>query len=244
MARSPDLSVLVMGETGSGKSSVVNLLVGENVAEVSSGASVCTPKTVKHEATISIEVEGQETQIKVHIWEVGGFNQPETKAGKTPTTALDMELGPILQVNGSVDVVLFCMQGPKLKITTTRIFEYVNGVLGGHVPIVPVITKLEWEKENMENWWDRNGERLENMGLNGTGHACITGLQDTKYEAKSAESRASLVSILKGQYSPGRKSTSLEYILKKLVHENPREYNKKTLVKRFKLDPAVAKRLL
>ncbi|KAI6011285.1 hypothetical protein EDC04DRAFT_778123 [Pisolithus marmoratus] len=239
MASSPDLTVLVMGETGSGKSSVVNLLAGENVAEVSSGVNVCTAKTIRHEATI----EGQAARMEVDIWEVGGFNQPEAKPGKNFEMSFDVELGPILQANAKVDVILFCMQGPKLKMTTTRIFEYVNNIFGGRVTVVPVITNLERERENMENWWDRNGERVRNMGLGGTEHACITGLQGARYETKSAESRTSLVSILEGQCSSNQDSISLEFALREHVRQDG-GYSKKMLMKRFKVDAATAKRLL
>lgn len=240
MAARSDLTVLVMGETGSGKSSVVNLLVGQEVIKVSSGVCPCTPRTVKYEATI----KGRETQMSVRIWEVGGFNQPEEKPGKNPGAALAMDLGPILQANASVNVILFCMQGSKLKLTTTRIFQSINDVFGGRVTIVLVITKLERE-ETMEGWWGRNGQQISStLGLRGTVHACITGLQGGKYGAKSTESRASLLSILEGLCSSHQDSVSLESVLREDVRRNGGKNKKDYAKKRFKLDAATAKQLV
>ncbi|KAI6106842.1 hypothetical protein EV401DRAFT_2006509 [Pisolithus croceorrhizus] len=70
MADNRGLNVLVLGEIGSGKSSVVNLLVGEAVAKVSPDAGPCTLRTIRHETTIQM----QETWTTVHIREVVGFN--------------------------------------------------------------------------------------------------------------------------------------------------------------------------
>ncbi|KAI6018392.1 hypothetical protein EDC04DRAFT_454647 [Pisolithus marmoratus] len=217
MVDSPGFNVLVMGETGSGKSSVVNLLVGTKVAEVSNEASACTTKTIGHTATI----QGKTTPMKMHIWEVVGFNQPEDRYGK----ALDMDLDPIFQANARVDVILFCMQGSRLRNTPTRIFEHLNNVLGGRI-VVPVITNLERE-EDMESWWGKYGDRVGTcMGLSGTEHACITGLQDRKYEAKSMQSRALLISILEGRYSLHQNSIPAESILGEHVPQNGRPNEK------------------
>ncbi|KAI5988331.1 hypothetical protein EDD15DRAFT_2172651, partial [Pisolithus albus] len=101
------------GREGSGKSSVINLLVGKTVAKVSPDAEARTLKTVRHGATIQV----QETLTTVHIWEVLGFNQPEDMTGKGSEMALDVDLDPILQAKASVDVIMFCMQGSRLKST-------------------------------------------------------------------------------------------------------------------------------
>ncbi|KAI6156034.1 hypothetical protein EDD17DRAFT_1489955 [Pisolithus thermaeus] len=237
----PDLTVLVMGETGSGKSSVVNLLVGTKVAEVSPDARPCTLKTVKYEATI----RGRRAQMSVHIWEVRGFNQPVERSKNNPETALDVDLDLILQANASVDVILFCARGPRLKLTTTGIFQSVNRVFGEHVTIVPVITSLELET-NIEGWWERNSVQVNRIlvGLRGTEHACITGLQGARYEAKSAESRMSLVSILEGRYSSRQNSVSLESVLREDVRRNGGQDKKDYAKKRFKLRTNAAARRL
>ncbi|KAI6131134.1 hypothetical protein EDD16DRAFT_1853154 [Pisolithus croceorrhizus] len=215
MAGSRDLNVLVMGEVGSGKSSVVNLLVGKNVAKVSPDAEACTLKTVKHETTIQV----QETQTTVHIWEVVGFNQPEEMTGRGSGTTLDMDLEPVLRAKASVDVILFCIHGSRLKNAPTRVVEYISNVSGGCITIVPVITRLEREK-NMEDWWDRNGQGVKNKGLGETQHACITGLQDAKYKDKAMQSRASLVAILERRYLSPQDSITLESILGEHIARN------------------------
>ncbi|KAI6015402.1 hypothetical protein PISMIDRAFT_684173 [Pisolithus microcarpus 441] len=215
MGDSRDLNVLVMGEIGSGKSSVINLLVGKTVAKVSPDAEACTLKTVRHEAMIQV----QEARATVHIWEVVGFNQPEDMTGKGSGMTLDVDLDPILQAKASVDVIFFCMQGSRLKNAPTRVVKHINDVSGGRITIVLVITNLEREK-NMEDWWERNGRGVQNMGLGETEHACITGLQDEKHKVKSTQSRTSLVAILERRWLSPQDSVPLESILGEYVAQN------------------------
>ncbi|KAI5995124.1 hypothetical protein EDD15DRAFT_2366052 [Pisolithus albus] len=159
MGDNRDLNVLVMGEIGSGKSSVINLLIGKTVAKVSPDAEPCTLKTVRHEATIQV----QEALTTVHIWEVVGFNQPEDMTGKGSGMTLDVDLDPILQAKASVDVIFFCMQGSRLKNAPTRVVKHINDVSGGRITIVPVITNLEREK-NMEDGGRGMGEAFKIWG--------------------------------------------------------------------------------
>ncbi|KAI6107683.1 hypothetical protein EDD16DRAFT_1712192 [Pisolithus croceorrhizus] len=215
MADNRHLNVLVMGEIGSGKSAVVNLLVGKEVAKVSPHAWPCTLRTIRHETTIQM----QETWTTVHIWEVVGFNQPEEMTRKDSGTALDMDLDPLLQAKAGVDVVLFCIRGSRLKNAPTRIIGSVSNVFRRCVPVVPVINCLERER-NTEDWWDRNVERVKSMGLGETEHACITGLQDVKYKDKAMQSRASLVAILERRYLSPQDSITLESILGEHIAQN------------------------
>ncbi|KAI6027844.1 hypothetical protein PISMIDRAFT_112419 [Pisolithus microcarpus 441] len=139
MGDSRDLNVLVMGEIGSGKGSVIILLVRKTVAKVSSDAEACTLKTVRHEATVQVQ-EARTTDM----------------TGKGSWMAIGVDLDPILQAKARVDVIFFCMQGSRLKNAPTRVVKHINDVSRGRIAIVPIITNLEREK-NMEDWWERNG---------------------------------------------------------------------------------------
>ncbi|KAI6103330.1 hypothetical protein EDD16DRAFT_1793010 [Pisolithus croceorrhizus] len=191
-------SFTVAGEIGSGKSSVVNLLVREAAAKVSPGAGPCTLRTVRHETTIQV----QETWTTVHIREVVGFNQPEETTGKHSGAALDMDLDSIHQAKATVDVVLFCIRGSRLKNAPTRIIESVNNLLRRYVTVVPVINCLEREK-NMEG------------GGTGTGNELKHGLRD-----KALQSRTSLVAILERRYLSLQDSVTLESILGEHIAQN------------------------
>ncbi|KAI5994066.1 hypothetical protein F5J12DRAFT_785850 [Pisolithus orientalis] len=131
----------ILGEIGVGKSSVINLISRGKT----SPRSLPTPRFAR-----ATTVES----MKVHIWEVSGFNQPKNDPMKDATD-IEQKLGPMLKAHARIDVILFCMRGKKLTVVTKRIFELVDGIFGGRIPIVLVINHLEQEEE-MEDWWRRN----------------------------------------------------------------------------------------
>ncbi|KAI6131150.1 hypothetical protein EDD16DRAFT_1539355 [Pisolithus croceorrhizus] len=111
----------------------------------SSDVEVCTRRTTRHEATVE--------SMKVHIWEVSGFNKPEDLKKNAPD--IEDKFGPVSEARSSVNVILFCMRGQKVTATTKRIFELIHGVSKKRIPIVLVINHLERERD-MEDWWRRN----------------------------------------------------------------------------------------
>ncbi|KAI6011283.1 P-loop containing nucleoside triphosphate hydrolase protein [Pisolithus marmoratus] len=199
------LSVMVLGEIGVGKSSVVNLITREDIAKVSADTEVCTRFTTRHEVTVE--------SMKVHIWEVSGFNRPKEDL-KRNATDFKERLGPILEAKASIDVILLCMRGQKLTVVTERIFKLIDDIFGQSIPIVLVINHLEREEE-MEDWWTRNRDKLgASMSRTRHRHVCVTGLQDEEYQEKSRKSREELVAILQSKYpSRGYANVPLESAL-------------------------------
>ncbi|KAI6107159.1 hypothetical protein EV401DRAFT_2200224 [Pisolithus croceorrhizus] len=100
---------------------ILNLIVGKDVTRDSPDAEVCTHHTTRYEATIE--------SMKVHIWEVSGFNQPK-KDPKKNAPDIEDKFRPILEAKASVNVVLFCIRDQKLTGMTMRIFELIHGILG------------------------------------------------------------------------------------------------------------------
>ncbi|KAL4066434.1 hypothetical protein V8B97DRAFT_1979887 [Scleroderma yunnanense] len=233
------LNVMVMGETGVGKSSVVNLIAGGPLAEVSPDASVCTMVTTRYLARTG--------SVSIHIWEVAGFNQPENTTAKD-VFVTDVDLGPILSDRkAAVDLVLFCMRGKKLTKTTTRIFDLVKTMFWGDVPVILVITHLEMEKEDMESWWVRNETYLTREGVVGTAHVCVTGLREKKWSQKSEQSRQTLLATLENHYLL-RQNRAFEPFflgyLRRMGNFNQKGRKlEKVLIKRYKLDQSTARRL-
>ncbi|KIK15328.1 hypothetical protein PISMIDRAFT_328817, partial [Pisolithus microcarpus 441] len=63
------LNVILFGETGVGKSSVINLMAGSLVAEVSSDLGGCTMNSTDYKVTIGSR--------KITIWDTVGLEEPE-----------------------------------------------------------------------------------------------------------------------------------------------------------------------
>ncbi|KAL4080576.1 hypothetical protein J3A83DRAFT_4184591 [Scleroderma citrinum] len=159
------LNVMIMGETGVGKSSVVNLIAGESIARVTPDLKSSTTSTTKHFASTD--------SMSIHIWEMTGFNQ---------------------------------LTAPNGKVAILRRNEVV-----------------------------------------GTGHVCITGLQEEEWSQQCEQSQKALLAVLQEQYL-SRQSRSieqcfLEYLSRMQNFNQKGKKLEKVLKARYKLDPTTAERL-
>lgn len=231
------LNVMVMGETGVGKSALVNLIAGHEIAKVSPDASLCTAKTTKYPTTVGL--------APYILWEVTGFNQPGTNSD-----AQIMEKGLLSAVEqkATVDVVLFCMRGKKMTKETQTIYSLIKLMFGDYVPIILVVMHLEGEKV-MEDWWVRNEQGLKNKGVVGEAHVCVTAVRDqARYATKSADSRRDVLGVLEASRSPNRGGKSMAFMFLQYLQRVDPDIAKgrkmeKVLQKRYKLDKAGAQRL-
>lgn len=199
MPESP-LNVLIIGETGVGKSSVVNLIAGEVRAEVSPDCDVCTTKTTRYDITIG--------SMSLHVWEIVGFNQPRDPTDNEIPVP-DVDLGSILADDKAtaVDVVLFCMRAERVREITKKFFNFVKDMFGDQVPIVLVIN--HWAKRDMEDWWRQNEEPLRTKrGIEGDEHVCVTGIGGNP---KHEQSQGALLAELRDRYE-ARGNKTLESI--------------------------------
>ena len=222
---------MIMGETGVGKSSVVNLIAGNAIAKISPDSNPCTVNTTRHRTSAG--------PIPVNIWEVAGFNQPKD------SNVEEIDLGPVLaDSTAAVDAVLFCMRAGRPTATTASCFKFVKTLFGKEVPIVLVMTCLE--RNGMERWWEQNEERLSGMGVKGMEHVCVTGLPEEKWERERKDSREALLKVLTSIHATP-KNKSLESILLTYLHGRLNLQEKKskvTLMERYSLDEPTVQRLL
>ncbi|KAF8844630.1 hypothetical protein BDN67DRAFT_666470 [Paxillus ammoniavirescens] len=163
----PPRNILFFGETGVGKSSVINMLVGENIgtARVSSGTQGCTFASASYEATISGE--------QFVLWDTVGLNEGEK--GKTPSPNAERNLEELMrEMSGGLSLLVYVIRGTRFREVVRLNYElFSRSICRQSVPIVAVVTGLENE-EPMDAWWDKNKADLERFGLVFQGHACIT----------------------------------------------------------------------
>jgi hypothetical protein len=150
---------LVFSETGGGKSSVINMLAGANVAATSNDAIGCTFENTRYELN-----------DLVHICDTTGLN--ESRVGK---------LIRDLAHSGGIDLLVFVVRGgPGVTSSTVRNCElFYEAICRKEVPIVVVITGLEYEQD-MDVWWKRNEQAFRGYGMVFHGHACITAIRGKK----------------------------------------------------------------
>lgn len=167
-------NVVIFGETGSGKSSIINVIARKKVATTSNDALGCTPKSKRY----SVDISGQ----KFALFDTAGLN--EGTAGTVPPKQAKRQLKSLLDKlsshkspSGGIDLLVYCVR----STTAPRaILDAYDTVYSGTcrkkgVPIVVVVTGLESETP-MESWWDSHKERFSSLDL--AGHACVTTIQE------------------------------------------------------------------
>jgi len=164
---SSSLNVVLFGEAGVGKSSVINLIAGREVADVSPDLMGCTLSSTHY----TFPIEGR----RFHIWDTVGLEDATLGVkGYLDTSEKSLELTQKLSAEGGVDLLLFCMRSGRLTATTQSNYRLFYEVLcGSQVPIALIITHLEGEVV-MEDWWTRNVKNMERFGIKSAGHACVT----------------------------------------------------------------------
>ncbi|OAX34718.1 hypothetical protein K503DRAFT_671809, partial [Rhizopogon vinicolor AM-OR11-026] len=172
-------NVVVCGEVGAGKSSLINLIMGSNVAITAAGTAGCTSRYTPYDVMIGEQC--------FKLWDTAGLY--EGSEGVVPAATARKNLTAFLrgldQAEG-VHLLIYCVRGARARavgalLTNYKIFPSV--ISDGKVPIVIVVTCLEDVRPQMEDWWNRNKNELAQLGIQFSGHACVTTLKDDPMES-------------------------------------------------------------
>jgi GTPase Era involved in 16S rRNA processing len=197
------LNIILFGETGVGKSSLVNLIAGSEVAQTSGDSDGCT---MTYRPYI-FQVHG----ISYTIWDTRGLDRAETMMetkGYLAAVEQAYKLIQNLTALGGVDLLVLCHRAGRITTTTQSNYRLFYEVLcESNVPIALAITFLE-HHTRMEDWWKQNVGVFERHEMKPAGHACVTGLSE---HSMSQESRLAIENMLgqhddNGRYNmpPGR----------------------------------------
>ncbi|KAF9525144.1 P-loop containing nucleoside triphosphate hydrolase protein [Crepidotus variabilis] len=158
-------NIIVFGETGTGKSSLINLLMGTPVASTSSGAVGETFLSEGYDVVIHNRT--------YRLWDTAGMN--EGNQGTVPTDkALNNLRDLVINLQGGADLLLYCIRGGRYGDILRVNYDMFHGIIcQGKVAIVLVITGLEQEL-SMESWWLANKQEFEEYELHFSDHACVT----------------------------------------------------------------------
>ncbi|KAF9225669.1 hypothetical protein BS17DRAFT_666980, partial [Gyrodon lividus] len=164
-------NIVLFGEIGVGKSSVVNLLAGYKVAEISENADPCTQRSQGYE----IVLDGK----TYCIWDTVGLLWPgfgyggEIDQYEYVTTVQDVN--KLISRRSQVDLLLFCLRGGRVTAWDVRHYGLIHEVLcAGTIPVGVVFTNLENENI-LEEWGRRNVPKVQKLfGMKFEGYACVT----------------------------------------------------------------------
>ena len=162
-------NVLIVGDVGVGKSSLINLISGRNVATTSSGAKSCTLHSQEYNVTLD--------DVDFSLHDTAGMHEAQGNMKKTEyLNAIHQAYSLIsrLERSGGISLLVFCMKGGRVSITMQQTYNlFVEVFCNRQVPVVVVVTHLEMY-DCMEQWWTENEKAIKEYGLRSHGHACIT----------------------------------------------------------------------
>lgn len=150
-----------------GKSSVVNLIAGNKLAETSPDAGACTFTFKPYHVVL-------QSNRPFCIWDTIGLNEPEISHDDYLRAVKQAyKLIKELERSGGVHLLLLCMRGRITKSLQQNYQLFARVLCEKKVPLCVVVTHLENEP-CMEGWWTTNEEVFKRYGISADGHACIT----------------------------------------------------------------------
>ena len=161
--RSKAIDIVLLGEIGVGKSSLINLIARENVAKVSSDTIGCTKTAAKYTF--------EEKDRTFHFYDTPGLVDPQMGAEPfvDPIDTIQKLIRSLGNGNGP-DLLLFCIDDSKPTVALQRHYRlFCKIICGGNVPFALAITKLE-EGEDADQWWDRYGATVRRYGVDCSGY--------------------------------------------------------------------------
>ncbi|KAG2030669.1 P-loop containing nucleoside triphosphate hydrolase protein [Suillus americanus] len=167
--RTDTCNVVIFGESGAGKSSLVNLIAGTNTAVTSSDTGGCTTGANPHDILIQNET------LKVRLFDTAGLDEgPRGTVPDKEARRILKNLVRTLMEQGNIHLIIYCVRGERVIRTLRRNYEFIHSQVKSKVPIVLVATSLESYEPDMEEWWRLNEKTISELGMAFAGHACIT----------------------------------------------------------------------
>lgn len=176
-------NVVLYGESGVGKSSLINLIMGCDAAKTSPDALACTTTHAPYDVTI----DGQ----CFRLWDTAGLN--EGSEGTVPAVMAERNLTTFLRClnqEDGVHLLIYCVRGTRATKALQTHYKIFSAVIhDSKVPTIVVVTCLEDFRPMMAEWWNKNKDELATYGMQFSGYACVTTLKDEPTESPDIHQR-------------------------------------------------------
>ncbi|KAG1744921.1 P-loop containing nucleoside triphosphate hydrolase protein [Suillus paluster] len=151
--RSTSKNVIIIGQSGVGKSSLINMLCPEACATTSNDTMGCTKKEQEYTCNLGAQ------QCTIH----DTIGLEEGRWGFLPDREAQKRLKAYLKTK-EPHLLVYCMPGIRgsLKKSQGRNYKKFKSAVG-NVPIVVVVTNLEGFEAPLGNWWSENRNELQKL---------------------------------------------------------------------------------
>ena len=182
-------NIIIFGESGSGKSSLVNMIVGKDVAKISDSPEGTTFQTDVYPATIA--------DTTFNIYDTAGLNEGDQ--GRVPHLMAVQKLYTLIRQLDGVSLLIYCMP-PRVKENASANWILFHKVIcQENVPIVAVVTGLE--NYNDPDDWGRdevNRNALYKNGMHPKDVVCVVSFagRQNEHEHVYAASQVKLRNVV------------------------------------------------
>jgi len=177
----PERYIILFGESGVGKSSIVNMIAQCDIAKVSHNESGCTLQATPY----YVALEERDGVIKEFvIYDTVGFNEDGDGAVENSNAIANL-FSLLKSLQAGVSLLIFCMRGPRKNDTVHKNWRLFHEIICREkVPIILAITGLEdWEDGHMDKWWLKNRGEFEKDNIIPNDVACITAIRGIRLKS-------------------------------------------------------------
>lgn len=186
----------MFGESGVGKSSVINMIAGKDVTQTSNDAVGCTFRYQCHQVLLD--------GLNVNLWDTVGLDEGTegTIPARQAENSLKAFLRHISRWNG-IDLLLYCVRGTRVRQALLRNYNiFYAAICRKKVPVALIVTGLENFEGDMEAWWTEHEKDLTKHGMRFDAHACVTTMRSDHpaIQNRLQQSREALRNLVRAKF--------------------------------------------
>ncbi|KAG6890212.1 hypothetical protein C0995_010223 [Termitomyces sp. Mi166 len=195
MGDTPSTSnIILFGESGSGKSSIINMISQSDVAPVGGDMQGVTLDSTRYK----VDLEG----ATFNLYDTAGLN--EAKGGSVLNEVAIIKLYQLLKsLKSGVNLLIYCVRSPRLRDTAYQNWHlFYEIICRRKVPIVLAVTGLE-NDDDRGQWWRRNKGNFQDHEMHPNGIACITATRGKQkksgkwtFDEEYEESRVQILEVI------------------------------------------------
>ncbi|KIJ67530.1 hypothetical protein HYDPIDRAFT_108362 [Hydnomerulius pinastri MD-312] len=159
-------NVVVFGEGGAGKSSLINVICGDSVARTGNDVDIVTTRVSEYPALINGE--------NFRLWDT-----PGSHSHNEFVSVMDKVLRRLSPTGSGINLVIYCMRGERVRGDQRLNIRHVHETLcrPARIPMVLVVTGLEYRLGATDSWWEGNQASIsQKLGIEFNDHACVSTL--------------------------------------------------------------------